>query len=62
MIKESTRDLTVNELDTVSGGGTSVPPAPPISVTVPFPSSGMGINGGGGTGYHAPLQSTGGRH
>jgi hypothetical protein len=54
MTRESVRDLMVDELDRVGGGG--VPMGPPIYVTIPFPTSGFPITGGGGTGHHAPLQ------
>ncbi len=59
MTKATVRDLTVDELNMVGGG---VPDGPPIYVTVPFPGLGMSIEGGGGTGHHAPLQTPGGRH
>lgn len=52
---ESMRELTVVESELVGGGG--VPMGPPIYVTVPFPNSGMPVNGGGGSGqHHQPLQ------
>ena len=55
MTKQSVRNLTVDELEHVAGGGVGQYPVPFIQ------DSPIGPNGGG-QGTHSPLQTPGGRH
>jgi hypothetical protein len=50
------RELSAHEMKIISGGQSSVPPAPPITMTInPYPSTPY-APGGASTGMHAPLQ------
>jgi hypothetical protein len=55
------RELRAHELKSVGAGQSSVPPAPPITITMEPVAPTPYAPGGAGTGTHAPLQTPGGR-